>query len=215
MSAESIQRKLDVAHKKIGNKLGYTFNLYRPLRNVDVLDDANFIDAIKLTVTLNDSYTKALEWQTPVYTAYTDAAQIQEGDFMYSEDQGRTFLILSRQPHQPVLVIELPDRVDIQTIGYGNDGDGFAPDATTYTARNLPALVSFSSTSKSGMVPGRNLAQSGIRVASIITSLPASSMLMGQTVTDQNGFRGDITSYDYSTVGNAVNIEVQEFSTAQ
>ena len=37
----------------------------------------------------------------------------------------------------------MADRIDIQTVGYGNSGDGFAPNATTYTARNLPALLSY------------------------------------------------------------------------
>ena len=63
MSAQSIQRKLDAAHKKISNKLGYKYTLYRPLRNIDVLDDANIIDDVNLNVTLSDQFTKALSWE--------------------------------------------------------------------------------------------------------------------------------------------------------
>lgn len=216
MSAQSIQRKIDVAHKKISNKLGYKYTLYRPLRNNDVLDDANIVDDVNLTVTLSDTYTKALSWELPVYTAYTNAAIVQEGDFLWSEDEGRTFLVLSRQPHQPVLVLEMPDRIDIQTVGYGDSGDGFSPDAVSYTARNLPACISYGASGFAGLSPARGAGTAGIRNATIYTSLPKSSMLMGQTVNNQgDGFRGDIVNYDYAQVGNAVKFTVQEFDVAR
>ena len=215
MSATAIQKKIDAAHKKISNKLGYEYGLYRPLNNIDVLDDANWLSNVNLTFTLSDTYTKALSWATPVYTAYTDAAKVEEGDFLYSEDEGRTFLILSRQPHQPILVLELPDRIDLETVGYGDTGDGFAPGAVSYTARNLPALVSYEASSSSGLSPARGHGQSGVRSATIITSLPKAKMLMGQTLTDGDGFRGDVVNYDSASVGNAVNITAQEFSSPQ
>lgn len=216
MSAQSIQRKLDAAHKKISNKLGYKYTLYRPIRNTDVLDDSNIVDDVLLTVTLSDTYTKALAWELPVYTAYTNAAIVQEGDFLWSEDEGRTFLILSRQPHQPVLVLEMPDHIDIQTVGYGDSGDGFAPDAVTYTARNLPACISYGASGFAGLSPARGVGSAGVRNATVYTSLPKSSMLMGQTVNNQeDGFRGDIVNYDYAQVGNAVKFTVQEFDVAK
>ena len=216
MSAQSIQRKLDAAHKKISNKLGYKYTLYRPIRNTDVLDDSNIVDDVLLTVTLSDTYTKALAWELPVYTAYTNAAIVQEGDFLWSEDEGRTFLILSRQPHQPVLVLEMPDRIDIQTVGYGDSGDGFAPDAVTYTARNLPACISYGASGFAGLSPARGVGSAGVRNATVYTSLPKSSMLMGQTVNNQeDGFRGDIINYDYAQVGKAVKFTVQEFDVAR
>lgn len=215
MSAQSIQRKLDVAHKKISNKLGYKYTLYRPLHNVDVLDDSNIVGDVLLTFTMSDGYTKALSWELPVYTAYTNAAIVQEGDFLWSEDEGRTFLVLSRQPHQPVLILEMPDRIDIQSVGYGDDGDGFSPSATTYTARNLPANISYEASGFGGMTPARSVGTAGIRSANIYTSLPKSAMLMGKTVLTGDGFRGDITNYDYSMVGNAVTFTAQEFQSPQ
>lgn len=215
MSAQSIQRKLDAAHKKISNKLGYKYTLYRPLHNLDVLDDSNIVDDVNLTVTMSDQYTKALSWELPVYTAYTNAALVQEGDFLWSEDEGRTFLVLSRQPHQPVLVLEMPDRIDIQTVGYGDSGDGFAPNATTYTARNLPAVLSYGASSSGGVVPARSNAVAGVRNVTIYTAFPKSSMLMGQTISTEDGFRGDIVNYDYAHVGNAVKFVAQEFGAAK
>ena len=211
MSAQSLQRKLDVAHKKVSNKLGYTYTLYRPINNINALDDNNIIDDVKLTFTLSDSYTSALSWQVPVYTGYTDAAQVQEGDFLFSEEQGRTFLILSRQPHQPVLVMEMPDRIDMRTVSYVNDGTGFAPGSDAYVARNVPALVTWTSGTIGGMVPARNMANAGTRTASIITSFPKSTMLIGNTITTTDSFVGDVVHYDYAMVGNAVKMVASEY----
>lgn len=214
MSAQSLQRKLDVAHKKVSNKLGYTYTLYRPINNMNALDDNNIISEVKLSFTLSDSYTSALSWQVPVYIGYTDAAQVQEGDFLFSEEQGRTFLILSHQPHQPVLVLEMPDRISILGVTYGDTGDGFGPGADTHIAKNVPALVTLNSSNISGLVPARNLASAGVRNATIITSIPKEKMLMGNTLICDNGFGGDIVHYDYAMVGKAVNIKAQEFQVA-
>jgi len=212
MSAKGIQKRIDNAHRKVGKALGYVFNLYRPLTNVDVLDDANYIDDIKLTVTLNDSYMSTIGWQTPVWTAYTDAKQLQVGDFLYSEEQGRTFFVMSRQPHLPVLMMEVNDRVDVQVVGYGDDGTGYSPEATTYLARNLPCYISYGASGMGGGVPARSMGTAGIRNATIITTLPREVMTMGATVTNlADTFRGDVVSYDYTSVGRGLRMTVQEF----
>jgi hypothetical protein len=181
---------------------------------MNALDDNNIIDDVKLSFTLSDSYTKALSWGIPVYIGYTSAALVEEGDFLYSEDEGRTFLILSRQPHQPVLVLEMPDRVSVLGVTYGDTGDGFGPGTDAYIAKNVPALVTLTSSSIGGLVPARNVASAGIRGAKIITSIPKEKMLMGNTIICDNGFGGDVVHYDYAVVGNAVNITAQEYQVA-
>lgn len=211
MSANKLQTKIDKAHKKIGAKLGYTFGLYRPLNNVDVLDEANWIADIDASFTLNDEFTQALNWDTPVWTCYTDASQLQEGDFMYSEEQGRTFHVLTRQPLLPVMVLECPDKVDIQTVGYGDDGTGFAPGKLTVIARNLPGYVSYGAVNHKAAFPG-GTANVGIRTITFITSLPKSFVLQGMTISEAGGFSGDILSYDYAPYGNSVKITATEFA---
>ena len=65
------------------------------------------------------------------------------------------------------------------------------------------------------MVPARSNAVAGVRNVTIYTSLPKSSMLMGQTISTEDGFRGDIVNYDYAVVGNAVKFVAQEFGAAK
>lgn len=213
MGAQAIQKKLDNAHKKVGLKLGEQYGIYRPLTNNNILDQANWIDDAKSTFTLSDSYTTALNWQVPVWTCYTEAALIAEGDFLYSEDQGRTFTILARQPLLPVLALECPHTIDIQTVGYGNTGTGFAPNATTMLAESLPCFTQYGNTIKSGSYQGQSKSVAGIRTATFITSFPKVEMLMGAIVTDQHGFRGNIIGYDYSVLGKSVKIIAQEMDT--
>lgn len=210
MGAQNIQNKIDKAHKKVGLKLGYEYGIYRPLTNVDVLGDENWVDTVKAAFTLNDGYTTALNWSVPVWTCYSDAQQLQTGDFLYSEEQGRTFFVLTRQPHLPILALECPHTMNIQTVGYGDTGNGYEPGATTYIAKNLPGFVQYGATSKGGTYPGRTNTISGIRTATFITTLPNPEMLMGAVVSDEHGFSGNVVSYDYSAVGKSVKLIAQE-----
>ena len=213
MSALSIQKKIDVAHKKIGKKIGFGYGLYRPLSNIDVLDDANLIaDNVKSTFTINNEYMKAFDWQIPIWTCYTDATQAQAGDFLYSEEQSRTFFIFARLAHQPIMAMEVNDRIDLKIVGYGDDGSGFGPDTTTYFARNLPCYLSYGAQQMSGGIPARTNASAGARTATIITTVPRTAVLMGSSVVVPDGFQGDVISYDYSSVGAALRFTAQEFS---
>lgn len=211
MSATAIQRKLDKAHKKVSNKIGYTYNLYRPITNINPLDDANFIDDIKATFTLSDQYTSAMGWGIPAWTIYTDAVQVQEGDFFHSEELERTFFITSRKPHLPVIAIEVPHRVDIMRIGYGDTGNGFEAGATTYLAKNLPAFVSMGASNFASGLPARTAGTASMRTVEVITHFPNQEKLIGTTlVIAADGFEGDIQRYDYSGIGLGVKFSAAE-----
>lgn len=214
MSAKSIQRKIDSAHRKIGDKLGTPYTVYRPLNNIDVLDDANIVyEDVKSTFTMSDKYTKAFSSGKPIWTCYTAAGVVEEGDFLYSETEGRTFFIMARHPLHPVLAMEVNDRMDVYRTGYGDDGNGWRPDVRTLVARNLPCDLGFGASSFGGLVPARTIATAGTRVATITTSLPRSVMAMGLSV-ESDGFIGDVISYNYSSSGTALNITAQEFVTS-
>lgn len=211
MSAKSIQTKIDNAHKKIGNKIGYTYGLYRPLSsNIDVIADRNLIKYVKATVTLNDNYSSNTKWEVPIWTLYTETAELQMGDYLYSEEEGRTFFVFNKQSHQPVLAIEANDRIDIKSVTYGDAGTGFAPGQLTYLAKNLPCFLTYGSGSVSSDLPGNGVGSIPFRTMTVYTALPKTTMLLGETLLDTEGFKGDVTSYDYSSVGVGVRITVAE-----
>jgi len=214
MSASSIQRQIDNAHKKVGKKLGYNYGLYRPLdSNVDVISDRNLIKYMKATVTLNDNYTMQVantRWDAPMWVLYSETEDLQMGDYLYSEEAGRTFFVLNKQPHLPVLAIEANTRINIQRVGYGDSGDGFAPAQTTYIAKNLPCFMQYATGSVKVDLPGGGFGVVPFRTMTVYTALPSETMLLGSIVDDGNGFIGDITTYDYSSVGIGVKISVHE-----
>lgn len=214
MGAAAIQKKLDKAHKKVGLKLGNEFGLYRPIKNTGTLNQENWLDNVMSSFTLSDSYTTALNWQIPVWTCYTEAALIAEGDFLYSEDTEKTYFILARQPLLPVLALECPHKASLQTVGYGNTGTGFAPGALTYIAQDIPGFMQYGSTTKSGSYQGAK-SVAGIRTATFITTIPNPEMLMGAILTDAHGFKGNVIGYDYSALGKSVKITAQEMDTPQ
>lgn len=211
MSAASIQKKIDNAHKKVGKVLGYTYGLYRPLvSNVDVISDRNLIKYMKATVTLDDNYSKTVKWEVPVWTLYTESAELLPGDYLYSEEQDRTFFVLNKTSHQPVLAVEANDRINITKVGYDNSGTGFAPAQTTFIAKNLPCYLTYGSGSISGDLPGGGVGAIPFRTMTVHTALPDPKMLLGETVVDADGFKGDVTTYDVSSVGVGVRIVVAE-----
>lgn len=211
MSASAIQKKIDNAHKKVGKKLGYQYGIYRPLvSNTDLISDRNLIKYVKAAFTLNDNYTSNIKWEIPTWTLYTESAEIQPGDYLYSEDQNRTFFVFQMQPHEPVYAIEANDRINIFGVAYANGGTGFAPGSTTYLAKNMPCYLSYGTGSVSGNLPGNGVGSIPYRTMTVITSVPKQIMVLGETITDNAGFTGDITSYDYSSVGAGVKITAAE-----
>lgn len=211
MSAQSIQKKISNAHKKVGNKLGYTYGIYRPLNsNVDIISDRNLIKYVKAATTLNDSFTSNVKWEVPIWTLYSETGVLKPGDYLYSEEEGRTFFVLIMQPHQPVLAVEANDRINLTKVGYGDAGTGFAPVTEQYIARNLPCYLTYGSGSVASDLPGNGVGNIPYRTMTVYTAIPQPDMLLGETLADFNGFKGDITSYDFNSVGVGVKLTVAE-----
>lgn len=211
MTAASFQKKIDNAHKKISKKLGYVYGLYRPLTNVNVLDLDNWIKNVHLTATISDSYTSTVGWGLPVWTVYTDAASVEEGDFLYSEDQGRTFFIISKLPHLPVLACEVNDRVNVYSVEYNNAVSGFAPTVTTPIMENLPVAVTQGTVTTGAIIPQADIAVSGSRDFQMITTFPQPEDLLNKHVVLVNtSFSGHVFSFQRSPIGKGVKFSVRE-----
>lgn len=207
MSAISIQHKIDKAHKKIASKLGYGYNLYRSLTDIDPLDDANHLQQVKATFTLSDTYTQTISDGTPIWTVYTDPIQVEMGDYLYNGEH--CFIIVSRLPHLPVLAIQADDRIDIRVIGYGNTGSGFGPAQETYLARNLPAYVSTASHPVAVGMPGTGINKVEFRQMVANTYLKSEMNLMNRSLS-WGDFMGDVITYDFSSIGKGVKITARE-----
>lgn len=207
MSAISIQKKIDKAHKKIAAKLGYSYDLYRSLSDVNPLDDRNAFAKVNATFTLSDTYTSTLSDGTPIWTCYTDSVQVEMGDYLY--DGTHCFIIISRLPHLPVLAIQADDRIDLRVIGYGDAGSGFGPAQGGYLAKNLPAYISTASHPIPVGMPGTGISKIDFRQLTANTYLKSEVNLMNLSLT-WGDFMGDVITYDFSSVGKGVKITARE-----
>lgn len=205
MSAQSIQNKINRAYTKAGKKLGFDYNVYRPINNIHILDASNYIDTVNFSVSLNTEFSNTIKEQLPIWTVYSDYDILQEGDFI--DNQQRTFLIISKKEMLPILALEVPDRVDIKQVSYSNSGNGFEPGNSTYLARGLPAFITYSNTTVS--MNGID-AVAGIRKIIVYTHVPSSINLMNETALDYNGFNGNIIGYDFPFLGAGIKLQVQE-----
>lgn len=209
MSAKSIQSKINNAYKKAGKILGFEYNIFRPINNINVLDASNYIETVNLSVSLNESYSSTIKEQTPIWTVYSDYNILEEGDFVFNEEFNRTFLIVSKKEQLPILGIELPDRIDIKQVQYTDSGNGFEPSNTVnYLAKGLPAFITYESINETSSGIFNSVA--GVRKIIVYTHVPRSFSLMGQTALDYNDFNGNIISYDYPFLGAGTKIIVQE-----
>ena len=214
MAIKSLQKKLDHAHKKVGKELGYAYKVYRAINNVDVLSDANYIGTANTWTTLNDEASRDMEFQIPTWNTYTDATIVQQGDFLYSEEENRTLMVLIRKPMEPLLAIEVNDRCTITKVGYADTGNGYGPVDGIVVAKNLPCFVNFGNRELLGRysIPGRKtLAEAGVKTANITTSLPFDVEVMGYTIEDDSGFRGSIIKYSYSSYNSSLQITATEY----
>ena len=209
MSGLSIQKKINKAYKKAGNKLGFQYEVYRGLNNVNVLDARNWISTISFSVSLNEQFSDTIKEQIPIWTVYSDYDQLQEGDFVTNNE--RTFLIITKKELLPILALELPDRIDIKQVSYSDTGNGFEPNNATYMARNVPAFISYGSTNMSGNTLGLERASiAGVKTMTVYTHLPVNVNLMNETALDYKEFSGTITGYDYPFIGAGIKLQVHE-----
>lgn len=209
MSLATIQTKIDKAHKRIGKVLGSSFKVYSPVNDINPISDRNIVDTVNASFTMNDQYTKAIGWEVPIWTVYTDPTDLQLGDFL--SDGTRTFFILSRTPLLPILAVECPDVIDIKSVNYTNSGTGFAPGEGAYTAKSVPCFITTSSMNYSGNSPASGVGATGFRNITVITFLRLSLSLNGLSVSGPDNFIGDIVKYDFASLGTGVKFTAQEF----
>lgn len=214
MGAAAIQKKLDNASKKVALKLGYDYQVFRPTNNINPTDTENWVANVKASFTLDDKYSKAMQWGVPIWTTYTQNTEIIQGDFLVNVDRDRTFIVMSKKPHLPVLAIETNDLFNILEVTYTNQGDGWSPENETFFAKNIPCYVKMSSSTINGLIPANTIAKAGVRNVEIYSSINEPAILVGKTLTiPQHGFIGTIISYNISPLGYGVMLSAMEMQT--
>lgn len=197
MSASSIQRKIHNAYGRVAKALGYPYKVYRPVNNLSPLHDENWIADVTASFSMNEGYTSSPTSGMPTWTCWVNGRDIMVGDFLYSEDTRKTYYINSMAPHLPIMAVEMPNRITLYTIGYGNNGFGYQPGRGSVVAKDIPAWVDYTSAVESGF--GIADGKAGNRAVNVVTWAP--TVAMGYKLVDERGFEGDIVSYNHNVLG--------------
>ena len=177
--------------------MGYPYKVYRPINNLSPLSDENYVASVTASFTASETYGSTITSGIPNWIVYANGKELMVGDFLYSEDTGRTFYINSMAPHLPIMAIELPHSVTLYALDYKNSGFGYQPGKGEVVARDIPAWVDYTSAIESGF--GVAEGKVGNRVINVTTWAP--TVQMGYRIADDRGFEGDVVSYNHNVLG--------------
>ena len=162
MSGKNIDKKLNNAYKKIGNKLGYDFKLYRSVDYLDPVQDKNYVKTIKLAATIDDNFKKNEEFSFKVYQMFCDGFDIQPGDIFVSDEIGKKYTLVQNETITVPVGIDSSSVITVSRPEYNSTG-GFSP-KTVVIADKIPCkILEAKSQSNSGNISEKTPYKTGIQ----------------------------------------------------
>lgn len=136
MNADTLQKKIYIGYGKAAQRIGRTFEVYRPSSESNPVDPGNLVTSLPASFNSEDmKYGKPNKYGKPLWYCLVDGRQTQVGDYLFNGDD--MYFIAAQQLALPILVVECNRKVDVLrpkqqpgagAIGYGG---GAAAEATT------------------------------------------------------------------------------------
>lgn len=152
---DRLRKKLASAFDKVARQVGKPYNVYRPTSITNVLDEANFVQSLSASFTLDEGYKNQNKEGFSQYITYADINKIQVGD-VFNDGEETFVLTWNRAADQP-MAVKADALVEIWRPEWTTVG-GLSQSPARY-ARNVPA--SFSSASSVSDVSMLRVNQSG------------------------------------------------------
>lgn len=112
MSGKSVAAKINKAMTKVGNKIGFISDVYRPDNYAQPVDDRNrILDNVSIAWSVDEGFVKNPVDELSHYIVY--AADLQVGDIIVCEEQGTTLVLTELDPIRAPAGILANDRVDV------------------------------------------------------------------------------------------------------
>lgn len=152
MSGKSIDKKIQGAFKKVGTKLGFDFDQYRPTDMLIPMRDANCIAKHMVGFSQDDSFSKNPDDVLQYFKIYMNYANVQPNDILYSTAVPATFVVLQVTPLRGPVGVKCTHFIDV-----------FRPYSTPTldvkisleeVGRSVPAAVEFSAGASDSGVMG-------------------------------------------------------------
>jgi hypothetical protein len=200
MTAATINRKIARGFAKVGKKLGYQFNLFRPDNYINPTEQRNSLLSAPMSWSKDEQFKTNPEPTLAQYIIYCDFTVLQVGDVINAPSIARTFIINEINELRGAVSFQASDMFDVLRPIYTPLADvktSFEPVVTnmpgavqyTTATSNDAALTSITSSMKSG--------QSQVE---IWTWLPVDHVHLNDVIV-VNAKRFIVTSIDSSAVG--------------
>lgn len=214
--ADSINKKIRKAYGKVGNILGYPFEIYRPSSLQRQITDSTYIDQKKAAFAIDDKFSKAFTIdRVPVYTVYVDAMlenkfDLQQGDVFYSQETEETYITCNVENIKAIQAFKCNSLVSIHGTQYGDSGFGYSG-SDTDVATNVPCYIDIKGFSGGnlGYIPASSYGSDPYDTATIYCWDPQGELSRSSIIEESNGRRWTVLSA-VRTTAMATILEVEE-----
>lgn len=216
--ADSINKKIRKAYGKVGNTLGYPFEIYRPWNLENQISTQSFIDVKNAAFAIDNKFMRSIAAdKLPVYTAYVDGLleelfDLQQGDILYREETGETYITTQVETHKAIQAFACNNRLTVYTTAYSDPGTGFAG-GDSQVATSLPCYIDIRGPSGGdlGYIPGASYGSDAYDRATIYCWDPEGTLSRSHMFDDRQGRRWNVISaVDVTPIGTVIQVEEQK-----
>lgn len=143
MSGATIDRKIAKGFAKVGKKLGYTCQVYRPDNYINPLADRNLLRSVPISWTEDKAFEKNPEAVLVPFIVYCDYTVLQAGDFLVNGALQKTLVVTEVNPIRGAVGYQVQDRIDVLRTVYTPTADKKTSFEEVIT--DLPAAVEYKS----------------------------------------------------------------------
>ena len=199
MSGTSVNGKMQKAFQRIGRKLGYVFKIYRSVDFLTPIQSKNYIGEQHVSFSLDTSFKAPVGSAYKQFNLFLDTGSANLGDIFVSEAQGKTFVLVNKDPIVTPQAIETPHRITISRPGYSTTGA--FQSTLVEVAKDIPASIFEVGSAGQSSTVAEVKNGTAAHQYHIWVYLPQNNLKIDDVIEDQLGNRSRIVSIEYSSVG--------------
>ena len=175
MSGASIAAKVNRGLAKAASKVGFPAKVYRVDNYFNPLEDRNYFSSIVVGWSVDDSFKKTPADELAYYKLYASSDNFKVGDFVHSESQCKTFVVVELEQLRTPAAVLVNDKITVhRTI--------FTPSEDVKTKLveqfiDVPCAISWKQASASnGGLSNVSTMKSGLSQVEVWTWMPTGSV---------------------------------------
>ena len=199
MSGKAINRKLQKAYKKIGNKIGFDFKVYRSIDYMTPIQSKNFIGDVNAAFAPDTDFKKPVTGNYQQQNLYLDSEDWQVGDILVNEEIDKVLVLVNKDPMVTPQAIKANAYVDVFRPTYSTTGGFGAKDVLTL--QQVPCFINENTSKIEHSVIGEIKNQGGIHLYDIWIYAPIDGIKLNDVLVDDQGNKSYVLTIEHSPVG--------------